>query len=281
MSATWWNVRAVGVRLWASSKITASPRVSVGVDGLLHGHVLGGQMQRHHPGVVGRAQPVLADRLGGDAAQLPAEEPLEVLLPLRDQVRRGHHQHPLGQAEPLRLPQPHPGHDRLAGAGLVCQQEPQHRLGQHRPVHRQRLVRVGPQRSGGQRRRLGRRHRMAHPLVPQPGEHLPGIGPAVGLKHLELGGFVGGQRHPGDVFGRRLGRDVERATAVAGGQHILDHQDVGPVRQPDPLALSQPRRVENGHGPDANRRLRQRSEFPLPSAAPPTAAWSRSNMGWD
>lgn len=69
---------------------------------------------------------------------------------------------------------------------------------------------------------------MAHLLVPPTGEHLPGVGPAVGSNHLNPGRFASSQRHPGDAFRGRLGRDVERAS-VASSHHVLDHQDVGPA----------------------------------------------------
>ena len=60
----------------------------VGVNRLVDGLVHRRQLQRHDPGVVRRGECVLADRLGRDAPQASAEEPLEVGLPLRYEVCR-------------------------------------------------------------------------------------------------------------------------------------------------------------------------------------------------
>ena len=66
-------------------RVEASP---VGVDGLVDGLIHRSQFQRHDPGVVVGSQASLVDRPGGDAPQAPAEEPLEVGLPLRYEVCR-------------------------------------------------------------------------------------------------------------------------------------------------------------------------------------------------
>ena len=75
-------------------------------------------------------------------AEAAAEEPLEVSLPLGDQVSRGDNEGAADEAEPLHLAQVHPRHDRLARSGLVREQEPQVRLGEHRAVDGVQLMGV-------------------------------------------------------------------------------------------------------------------------------------------
>ena len=57
-------------------------------------------------------------------------------LPLGYQSRGNNDKRPLYEAELLHFAQVYPGHDRLARAWLISQQEPQLRLGEHRSVDR-------------------------------------------------------------------------------------------------------------------------------------------------
>ena len=98
----------------------------------MHGGVDCRQIQAHDPQVVVGFERVLAHGLSGDRAEAAAEEPLEVRLPFGDQVSRGDNKGAADEAEPLHLPQVHPGHDRLARSGLVREQEPEVRLREHR-----------------------------------------------------------------------------------------------------------------------------------------------------
>ena len=112
------------------------------MDRSLHGGIYRCQIQAHNPQVVTGFERVLAHRLSRDRSQAAAEKPLEVSLPLRDQVSRGDDKGAADEAEPLHLPQVHPGHDRLAGAGLVREQEPEVRLREHRAVNSVHLMGV-------------------------------------------------------------------------------------------------------------------------------------------
>ena len=71
-----------------------------------------------------------------------AEEQLaQLALPVADQTGRRHDQHAPDEPARKHLADVEAGHDRLAGAGVVGQQEPQRRLGEHVLVDGDPLVR--------------------------------------------------------------------------------------------------------------------------------------------
>lgn len=146
------------------------PSSSVGPDRILNRRVHGRQLQRHHPQVV-TVDSLFSHRVGGQLTQAATEKPIEVGDPLGREVRRAHNDRPLHQPQALHFPQVQTRHDGLAGARLVGQKKPQHRLRQHRTVHSGRLVRVRPQLSRRDRAgfRIGRRR--THPPGPHAGQH--------------------------------------------------------------------------------------------------------------
>ncbi len=122
--------------------IPGSPvRVDRGLDSGIHCS----QVHAHDPQVVVGFQGVLADRLRSDRPQAATEEPVEVSLPFRHEVSRGDNKSAADKAESLHFPEVHPGHDRLAGSGFICEQEPQVGLRQHRAIDSVHLMRVGLQ----------------------------------------------------------------------------------------------------------------------------------------
>ena len=157
------------------------PAGSVRMDRSLHGGIYRCQIQAHNPQVVIGFERVLAHGLSCDRAEAAAKEPLEVSLPFRDQVSRGDNKGAADEAEPLHLPQVHPGHDRLARSGLVREQEPEVRLREHRAVNSVHLMGVRLERR--RRERCGPRPRSGgpHPRRPQSGEHCRrGAAPVLG-----------------------------------------------------------------------------------------------------
>jgi hypothetical protein len=100
-------------------------------------------------------------RAGRENLELQAELQRQLVLPLLHQPAGGHHKtgaHVVPEDQFLDI---EPGHDRLARAGVVRQQEPQRRARQQLPVHRADLMR--------QRLHVARRHRQ-HRIM-QPREH--------------------------------------------------------------------------------------------------------------
>ncbi len=163
-------------------------------NSVLHSRVDRGQLQGGHPQVVG-VQRVLTDGRRGELPQPAAQQPLEVVHPLRGQVRRAHDDGALDQAQPLHLPDIETGHDRLAGARLVGEQEAQQRLRQHRAVHGRGLVGIRLQRRGRHGTRLCVRGRRVHPLGPHGGQHPGRVGSAITDQRAHGLGVSGRQVH--------------------------------------------------------------------------------------
>lgn len=175
------------------------------------------------------------DHVVVDTPKAATEEPLEVSLPLRDEVGRAHDQTTVHDSEPLGLAGVEARHDRLPGAGFVAEEESQLGLREHALVHGLMLV--------GVRRQLRRDHRSAagvgrgrpHPLRPHAGEHVYRPRLAVGREALHL---------------RRL-RCVERNLpehprfAVLDGQHqprprVVQHANLDVpllARKPDEITF--------------------------------------------
>ena len=115
----------------------------------------------------------------GDHPKREVEQRAQLAFPVADQAGRRHDQHAADQAAGEHLAEIEAGHDRLARAGVVGQQETQAGLGKHVLVDRQALV--------GQRidaRDLGGKGRVGEEAV----------GQAMGLgdraHHLRVGGEV-------------------------------------------------------------------------------------------
>ena len=66
---------------------------------------------------------------------------VQLVLPLDGQRRGAQDEHPVGDRPQPQLLDQQAGHDRLAGARVIGEHEPQPRLGQHVPVDRGDLVR--------------------------------------------------------------------------------------------------------------------------------------------
>ena len=130
------------------------------------------------PGEGVRAAPRV--RPGHDAALQP-EEGAELALPVADETGRRDDQHPADAAAEQHLPHVEAGHDGLAGAGVVGEQEAQRLLLQHPLIDRDALVgeRVDP---GG--------------LAREGGVELVPVGQPVRLRHEE-----DRRRVPGEVEG--------------------------------------------------------------------------------
>ena len=120
-----------------------------------------------------------------DAALQP-EEGAELALPVADEAGRDHDQHPADAAAEQHLPHVEAGHDGLAGAGVVGEQEAQRLLLQHPLVDRDPLVgeRIDP---GG--------------LACEGGVELVPVGQPVRLRHQQ-----DRRRVPGEVEGDGDGR---------------------------------------------------------------------------
>ena len=78
---------------------------------------------------------------GGEDAELQAELLEELVPPLLDQAAGGDDQHAAGVGPHDELADVEAGHDRLAGPGVVGEDEPQRLAGQHRLVNGRDLVR--------------------------------------------------------------------------------------------------------------------------------------------
>ena len=83
----------------------------------------------------------LLDRRAGDDLERQAELREQLVLPLLDQAARADDQAAAQIAADEQLLDEQPGHDRLAGAGVVGQQEPQRLARQHLAVDGGDLVR--------------------------------------------------------------------------------------------------------------------------------------------
>ena len=192
---------------WASSTTTRSHSdfAKLGLEALVAGKLI-------HPG---DQQRVLLERRGAEhrLAELRREdlerEPelqIQLVLPLLDQAAGGDDQAALDVLAEDQLLDVQAGHDRLAGARVVGEQEPQRRARQQLAVDRAHLV--------GQRLDVGRRDRQHR--VAEPGE----LDPLALGDELEVGGR--------GVEGTGLGlRDRELRLGVAAE---------------DPLAERRPRR---------------------------------------
>ena len=66
---------------------------------------------------------LIADVASLQDEKLLVELLLQLTLPLEGEVCRARHQHPLDEAAQLQLAHQEPGHDGLAGTGVVCEQE--------------------------------------------------------------------------------------------------------------------------------------------------------------
>jgi hypothetical protein len=113
------------------------------------------QVNRDYPDIdVGPQIQGVAARLRGDRDGLDTEEAIQIADPLDDDVCRHNQDRSAWQEKPpSRLRHVHPSHDRLAGTGLVGEQEAQPRLRQHRAEDRLVLMREGPKRTCGHDRR--------------------------------------------------------------------------------------------------------------------------------
>ena len=94
---------------------------------------------------IGLQEPVAGTRRGrlvvGEDLEVQVEALVQLILPLLGQAARTHHQTALQIAAGDQLFHQQTGHDRLAGAGIVGQQEAQRLARQHRFVHRGDLMR--------------------------------------------------------------------------------------------------------------------------------------------
>ena len=124
-----------------------------------------------------------------DAALQP-EEGAQLALPVADETGRRDDQHPADAAAEQHLPHVEAGHDGLAGAGVVGEQEAQRVLLQHPFVDRDALVgeRIDP---GG--------------LACEGGVELVPVGQPMRLRHEQ-----DGRRVPGEVEGRERRRPARR-----------------------------------------------------------------------
>ena len=81
------------------------------------------------------------DHVAGEDLEVEAELLPQLVLPLLDEAARGDDEAALDVAADHQLLDEQPGHDRLAGAGVVGEQEAQRLAGQHLRVDRRDLVR--------------------------------------------------------------------------------------------------------------------------------------------
>ena len=147
------------------------PAGPVRPDRLLHGGVHGRQFQARQPTCRGRLQ---------TRARGPSAAVIRRSSPPKNRAKSACHfvTRCAGATTSARLTKPSrcisrrysPGHDRLAGARLIGEQEPQAWLRQHRPVDCVHLVRVRLQRRRRQCRRPRPRAGRPHPGGPQPGQ---------------------------------------------------------------------------------------------------------------
>ncbi len=154
--------------------------------------------------------------------ELLVEAVQELVLPLRGERRRHHHQDPVHHPAQLQLLDQEPGHDGLAGPGVVGQHEAQPGLGEQAPVDRLDLV--GQPTHPAQRDReqgvvgVGQLDAVRlHPAEEAPGIGDGGAGDGGGQGRLQIGGGE-----------HRLGRaavgpaDPEQVVLLADGLDVLD-----------------------------------------------------------
>ena len=113
-------------------------------------------------------------RAGRDAKPQPEQRP-QLALPVADEPGRRHDEHAADSAAGQHLADVEAGHDRLAGSGVVRQQEPQGLLRDHPLVDRDALVGQGVDARdlGGEGRielvAVGQAHGRRPPLIWRPG----------------------------------------------------------------------------------------------------------------
>ena len=163
---------------------------------------------------------------GVDDLERLAEEAQQLVLPLNGQRRGDQNQAPVDGFAELQLLDEQPGHDRLAGAGVVGEQEAQPRLRQHLPIDRLDLVRQGAD-----------------------ARQADGELPVVGIGQTDAGGL----HQQAQLLGirRRVRRvrpwlDVQQGTEIVVRQHGLVERA---GRQPDAQLRARPERacVLDGH----------------------------------
>ena len=92
--------------------------------------------------------PGCLDHVPGEDVELQTELLAELILPLLDQAARGNDQTAFEITAGDQLLDQQAGHDRLAGARVICQQEPQRLAREHLAVDRRDLVRQGLDQAG-------------------------------------------------------------------------------------------------------------------------------------
>ena len=88
------------------------------------------------------------DHVAGEDVELQAELLAEFVLPLLDKAARGDDQAAFEITASDQLLDQQAGHDRLSGAGVIGQQEPQRLARQHLAIDRRDLVRQGLDQAG-------------------------------------------------------------------------------------------------------------------------------------
>ena len=142
------------VRLVADHQVVAAVRgPELRVDILV-----AGQLVQPGDGEIGFEEPVAGtgclELVIGQDVEREVEAAVKLVLPLLDQASRADHQTALEVAARDQLLDEQPGHDRLAGAGIVGEQKAQRLARQHGLVHggdlvRQRLHQGGVHREDG------------------------------------------------------------------------------------------------------------------------------------
>ena len=128
------------MRLVADHQVVAAVRgPELRVDVLV-----AGQLVQPRDGQIGFEEPVAGARrlqlVVGQDVEREVEAAVELVLPLFDQASGADHEAALQVAPGDQLLDEQPGHDRLAGAGIVGEQEAQRLAGEHGLVHRGDLV---------------------------------------------------------------------------------------------------------------------------------------------
>ena len=166
-------VHAQLVRLVEHDEVVAAAGLSKYVE-----HLLAGQrVERHDHAVAVRAveRILRPDVCAAHDAEIQSKEVQQLPPPVADQARGRNDQHALEPLSRHHLADVETGHDRLAGAGVVGEQETERILLQHPLVHRKALVQQRIDARG-----LDRKGRVELPPERQPkgvghGEHRLGI----------------------------------------------------------------------------------------------------------
>ena len=198
-----------------------------------------------HPVALRPRERVAAARVvAPDDAERQREERPQLALPVADEPGRRHDQDPPDEAAGEDLPQVQAGHDRLARAGVVGQQEAERRQAEHALVDGDALVRQGVD-----QRDLGREGGVEEVAVRQP---------------RRLGDGRDDGRPGGEVELRPRGRAGRRLRFAAARRQLgLQVEDL-PPRQPAGPVLAVLPAVHGGERhPDARRELRLRQPEPL------------------